>query len=199
MSQERILLNTLGLQYVKPLVYRLNGAKGLSQNIKEFPDQEVEVSSRLSTSTDDAELNSYLGTPVFSDLTLKTNEQDVGLNIQTVLFDVQQSKNIVKTSIQGRPGTVKEYISDGDYEITINGIIVEPFSSAYPVSQVQDFLRLMRHQDSLIAICPFLQLFNVYNVVVESYNLPQQIGFQNQQVFSINAISDEPIELIEDV
>lgn len=198
MAREQMILRGLGLQILKPLVYRLVEPSPLGGAQREFPAQEAEIIESLSTGADDEQVTSYLGTPVFSDLTIKEDEQDEGLNIQTVLFDVQQRKNIVTTTLQGRNGTVKEYISDGDFEVTINGILVEPFSTAYPAGQLKQLMRYMRQGKELIAVSPFLQLFNIYNLVVLSYQMPQQIGFQNQQVFSINCISDEPIELIED-
>ena len=78
---------------------------------------------------------SYLGTPVFSNLdfiggsykNLQGEQIEYeDLRIDTVLFDVSQQKNVVTTEIQGRNGTIKEYISDGDFAINISGLIVQP-------------------------------------------------------------------------
>jgi hypothetical protein len=164
----------------------------------DYEQYEVEVNTRLNTGADDTERLSLLGTPVFSDLWLKENDSDAGLRIDTVLFDVNQTRNIVTTAIQGRNGTVKEYVSDGDYQITVRGFLVENSPYDYPAEQVRELLRLCRVQAAIQAVSPFLQLFQVYDVVITDYRLPQLEGFQNMQPFELVCISDTPIELIED-
>ena len=96
---------------------------------------------------------SYLGTPVFSNLIFEPNPvsgktgtfTDIdgndqtfeGLRIDTVLFQVQRAKNIVKTAVQGKNGTRKEYTSDGDFEVTINGAIMSENPNTYPELDVK--------------------------------------------------------------
>src|SRR6188768_455318 len=106
--------------------------------------------------TDDQIAQSYLGTPVYSNLeflkvsgtsrdnSLDVNGQDNGaevmLRVDTVIIEVMQTKNIVITPIQGQVtggqnengklkifSTVKEYISGGDYMINISGMIVSQY------------------------------------------------------------------------
>jgi hypothetical protein len=93
---------------------------------------------------------------------------------------------------------VKEYVSDGDYQITVRGFLVENSPYDYPAEQVRELLRLCRVQAAIQAVSPFLQLFQVYDVVITDYRLPQLEGFQNMQPFELVCISDTPIELIED-
>ena len=119
-----------------------------------------------------------------------------GLTVNTVLFSVNQSKNIVKTEIQGRNGTVKEYISDGDYDITIQGLLVSKEHDIYPEDEVKKLVEILKVQRSLEVACPYLNdRFDITDIVVETYSLPQKEGFENTQMFEINAVSDEPIEL----
>lgn len=163
----------------------------------DFAGYEVEVNTRFNTGADDTERISYLGTPIFTDLWLKQDDSDTGLRIDTVLMDISQQRNIVTTAVQGRNGTVKEYISDGDYQVTIRGILVEPEPYDYPAEQVRELLRLCRIQAAVQAVSPFLQLFQIYDLVVTDYRLPQIEGYQNMQPFEMTCISDTPIELIE--
>lgn len=188
----------LGLLGVKALVYpiSLNGSGVGAPKGVDIPVQQSEVPTRLNTGTSDADKLSYLGTPVFSDLILKADDQSTGLQIDTVLFDVSMSKNIVKTSIPGRNGTVKEYVNDGDYSISIRGILVS--SVEYPIDEVNELTVLLKEKKALIAISPFLQLFGIYEIVVESYRIPQIEGFQNMQPFELECVSDVPIELVEE-
>lgn len=149
---------------------------------------------------------SYLGTPVYSPLEfLKTagtsldNSLGVGeakgnsevlLRIDTVLFMVSQSKNIVKTPIQGRNGTIKEYISDGDFMIDIRGVIVSPFQEIFPKDEVSLLNELLGLPKSIPIACEFLQIFGIDSIVVEYYNISQKLGSRNEVPFEIQAISD---------
>lgn len=197
MAREQLILNSFGLRAIKPLVYRTATGPGLSQNASDFEEIEVDSNTRMDTGADDQKVLSVLGTPVFADVTLSYEAAGLYLNMSTVLIEVSQTKNIVTTSVQGRNGTIKEYISDGDYLISLRGILVSETSDAYPVNQVQEFIDLMKVQSDLPIVSPFLQLFEIYNIVITDYRLPQVVGYQNQQPFEINCISDEPIELIE--
>jgi CheY-like chemotaxis protein len=197
-SFPRFGVQSLLAQLVKTGVYSKAFGTPPPTRGSNFGEFEVEVNTRLNTGADDTERLSYLGTPVFTDLWLKENDSDAGLRIDTVLMDISQQRNIVTTAIQGRNGTVKEYISDGDYQITVRGILVEPSAYDYPAEQVRELLRLCRVQAAVQAVSPFLQLFQIYDVVITDYQLPQLEGYQNMQPFELTCISDTPIELIED-
>lgn len=150
----------------------------------------------LSIKGDDA--ISSLGTPVFSDLMLQDEESDTELYLSTVLFDVSQEKNIVKTALVGREGTVKEYISLGDYAITVRGVLVGK-NGRYPIDKHNTLVGLMKVNKELFVHSKLLNLtYQVYNVVVENYSIPQVEGMQSQVPFEINLVSDQPIEFIQD-
>jgi len=140
---------------------------------------------------------SELGTPVFSDLIIHKQDQTEaeGIHLVHCIMDVNQTKNIVKTTIQGRNGTVKEYISDGDYIITLRGAIVRTFKSNYPKEEIRIFLDLLKQNKSLKVTGEYLLQFGIYEVVVDSYRMAQETGKQNVQTFEINLSSDTPLLL----
>jgi hypothetical protein len=156
---------------------------------------------------------SYLGTDVFSFFSVinPENQDDpiagsyfdnVGrqitypsINVDTCLFNVSQTKNIVKTQIQGLNGTIKEYISDGDFEITCRGVIVSENPNQYPDAEVDKFLKIMSVPAAIRVTSPFLNNLEIDDVVIESYTLDQTEGFYNSQLFTIKMISEKPIEL----
>lgn len=154
---------------------------------------------------------SYLNTNVFSNLIFEPdpstgatgtftdidgNDQTFsGLRIDTVLFQVAQSKNIVKTAVQGFNGTVKEYTSDGDFEINVVGSIIGENPNEYPEPDVQKLIKLLSIPEPLEITSEFLGFFGITNVVVESFGFQQQSGFRNVQPFTIRMLSDRPIEL----
>ena len=178
-----IINNALQGSRVQPNLY--NGR--IDQNYT--PDEPVAVS--------------MLGTPVYSNLDIQggtyTDNDGNTINypsvtLDAVLFVVTQSKNIVITNVQGRNGSIKEYISDDDYNITITGIIAGG-NNVYPKNEV---LALKKVLDSPVAINVnswFLNQFGVHSFVVKDYNFNQEAGRNSQQSFSISAISDLPVIL----
>ena len=146
---------------------------------------------------------SQLGTPIYSDLTFDAcsytdnngRRIDVDeVNVQTVLITLDQPINIVKTVIQGRDGTVKEYIGKDDMQVTINGIITGK-NGVYPLQKVNDLKAWLDAPISKGLTTWWLDNLGISNVVVSSFQFPQTEGGYSYQVFSISAISDTPVEL----
>lgn len=147
---------------------------------------------------------SYLGLPVFAPLTFKDGSYLTaegkrqtyrGMTLQAVLLNISQSKNVVKTAVAGRNGTVKEYVSDGDYIINIQGVIANSIAE-YPEQDVTRLIDILKVPAAIDVVCPVLQMHGIYSIVIESYNLPSTEGKINVQRFEIEAISDTPIELV---
>ena len=144
------------------------------------------------------------GTPVFDQLIIKTDidalihQEQTGDNyvkFDTALLTVNQSRNIVRTPIQGRNGTVKEYISDGDYEINVVGLIVSPYSGRVPMIDMENIHNILALQNEVVIVSNYLSLFKISYVVVEAYTFEQVEGSLNQIKFTMRLISDEPIEV----
>lgn len=146
---------------------------------------------------------SLLGTPVFDRLTLEAGNYRKdgkaisfkGIEIDAVLFTVNRSKNIVRTQVQGRNGTVKEYISDGDYEVSIAGVLVGQYPRQYPEEDMERLLEICNAQVAIGVQSRFLQLFNITDLVITEREFTQRQGYANTQVFQIRALSDSAIEL----
>jgi hypothetical protein len=132
--------------------------------------------------------------PIYSDITFAagsyTDQNNLTqnyalLNVEDVLITVMNTKNIIKTTLQGRNGTVKEYISDGDFTIKIEGRIYG-----------QELLDICLVPQSINVTSSFLKLFNVEDIVIESYNVDQVEGVRNYQPFTLNCVSDTPLILL---
>ena len=155
-------------------------------------------------SPDKASRNSYFGTPVFSNLQIEPFEYETlqgetisiknGIIVDTVLMSVTQSKNIVSTPIQGRNGTVKEYISDGDFQIDISGFIMSE-SNNYPETDVNELIQICRAPVPIRFVSEFLQWFDINDMVITSFTMPQTEGLRNGQQFTLTCVSDTPVEL----
>lgn len=152
---------------------------------------------------------SELGTPVLSDITLgdrvnganNTWMDSAGVErsfepvtMAAVLLTVAQQKKIVSTEIQGRDGTVKEYIGLGDFEIAINGIITGK-NGVHPREVVRQLKNVLDAPVAIVVSSWYLQNLDVHNVVVSSYEIGQEEGGYSYQKFTIRCLSDAPFEL----
>lgn len=129
---------------------------------------------------------------------VKGNNSGIGvgfyMNLETVIMIVNNPIKVIKTEIQGRDGTVKEYIGKGDASITINAIITGP-NGAYPREEVNRLKQWLDAPVSKEVVSWWLDNLGISNVVIEDYSFPQAQGGYSYQPVTINAISDAPVEL----
>lgn len=187
----------------------INNARRFTRTfINPYPPQRAEDS-------DEPILYSYLGTPIYDTLILKPDgtelasgalgevvqlDQETGLDrnaliLNDVLITITQSKNIVKTPIQGRNGTVKEYISQGDYLIDVQGYIVSKEPNVYPFEQIGLFYDYARLEVQIPVVSKLLGSFDITSMVIEDYRFAQQAGFRNRVPFTMQCSSDQDIEV----
>lgn len=117
------------------------------------------------------------------------------------VITVTQEKNIVSTALQGRNGTIKEYISDGDYSITVDAGInnyVEGddtgASLEYPIDKVIELQKILKLPEALAVQSDFLAVFEIDSVVVKSFYLTQETH-SNRQSIQMILLSDKPYEI----
>jgi hypothetical protein len=183
------LVRTFNLVNVQPLAVRDNPYEG---KINQLDSRDPEL------------YKSALGTPVIIDLLFQSvtytdfnkNRQVTTdeLRLQTVLCTVSRPSIIIKTQIQGKNGTVKEYISKDDYAVTINGIIVGE-NGQYPETEALALQRMAEAPVPIPVVSRFLNALEIYNIVVVDYSMPQTAGGISKQDFTLICISDEPLEL----
>lgn len=117
------------------------------------------------------------------------------VELKSALISIDQTKNIIKTDIEGRPGTVKEYISMSDHVVTISGIISGP-AGVYPELEVLDLKNMLKAPVPIEVVCDHLNRWGIFYVVIESYSIPQEAGGISYQNFFITASEHMPTELI---
>ena len=119
------------------------------------------------------------------------------INLQNILLEVNQRKNIVKTDIQGRNGSFKQYIGDSDFEISVSGLIVakDHKQGVRPEEEIINFLKMCQSPEALTIESVFLDLFEIDTVVVDSYKLIQEEGKLDNQTFTMQLLSDTPVNL----
>jgi hypothetical protein len=187
-----------------PVVILSNTARNLGlENVKVLKAPTTKFQIDQLTQQDVEYYKSSLGTPVYTDLVFEAgqyidennNQQSFDqIKMVTVIVTISQTKNIVKTSIQGRPGTIKEYIGMGDYLISINGVITGP-NGHYPREEVQALKNMLVAPMAIKVTSWYLQLWDIDNIVVDDFGINQEEGGYSYQPFSISASSDTDVQL----
>ena len=111
------------------------------------------------------------------------------------LLSIGLVKTIVETATVGkeRKGTVKEYICTEDYTINIKGVCVnEKDMDIYPTEQVAELKKMFDINEALEVVSnPFLELFEIRNIVLKDIQFDDMAGEQGLQKFTISAVSDQ--------
>ncbi|MDD1525550.1 DUF6046 domain-containing protein [Riemerella anatipestifer] len=140
-------------------------------------------------------------------LEIKINEQSFVFN--EVIMSITQERNIVTTPLQGRDGTIKEFISNGDYVITVDAGVMEGHkqsdnedtevsfqipNNAYPKSALKRLGSILTKPQAIEVQSDFLEVFDIKSVVVKSFLLVQETH-SNRQSMQIQMLSDKPYEI----
>jgi len=133
---------------------------------------------------------SMMGTPVM--FPLKLDDYDMP---NEPLVHVTGNKIIVKTQVAGVQGSVKELVSDDDYMVTIEGLIINEDGDDFPEEISRRIIEICQSPKSLKVQSDFLAMFDIHNLVIENYNFQGVTGNQNVQSYTINALSDRPLTL----
>lgn len=129
-----------------------------------------------------------LGRPYFMDCIID------GVNLPNEpLITFTHKKKIVETVIVGteRRGTVKEFISAGDYNIKIEGICIEPNKKAYPQDQVESIIKLIEKNEALDFTNDLAAYFGVNRIVIKDAGFGNMKGKPYSQSYYLTCVSDE--------
>lgn len=135
----------------------------------------------------------WLGRTVLTDMVVKVPDEGL-LLINDVTVNVSLQKEVVKTALVGRAGTIKEYITDGDYQLSMsvgivatddNGEIIDQ----YPERAIAQLREILERPEALEVSSAFLDLFGITHMVVTGFSA-KQMTHSNRQVIEITALSD---------
>lgn len=113
-------------------------------------------------------------------------EPQVTIQGTNVLVKKQVSKGAVR-------GTIKERWAQGDFNITISGILMGS-NGQYPSEDVKK-LRSFCEAGKILVKSPQMELFSITQIVVEDWAIPFTAG-QANQAYTINAVSDDIYKLL---
>lgn len=108
---------------------------------------------------------------------------------------IQGTNVLVKKQVQKGAvrGTIKERWAQGDYSISISGILMGE-NGQYPDEDVKK-LRAYCEAGKLQVKSPQMELFSITQIVVEDWAMPFTAG-QANQAYTINAVSDDIYKLL---
>ena len=161
--------------------------------LPEIPDQPIGIT--------------YLGTPIWSSLIFKEtkienpdvdpseSESIQELELVSVVMTVEKRKQVIVTKVTNRVGDVKEFISDGDYQVRVQGAIVSQGIATAPRQEAELLDAHLSLGQTLEVASSFLDIFGIESVVILDYSISEVPEYSNQYDFSINMVSDQPIEL----
>lgn len=135
----------------------------------------------------------WLGRYTLTDMVVKVPDEGL-LVINDVTVNVSLQKEIVRTALVGRAGTIKEYITDGDYQLSMTvGIVATDENGGiidqYPERAVAQLREIFERPESLEVSSAFLDLFGITRMVVSGFSA-KQMTHSNRQVIEITALSD---------
>lgn len=112
--------------------------------------------------------------------------------LPNAVISLTGKKTIVETPLTGSVlrGTVKELVSVDDYKIQIRGIIVNTSDEAYPEDYVLRLRELFELRESVSIDSPICELFDIEEMVITDFNLPEIRGM-HYQAYEINGLSDD--------
>jgi hypothetical protein len=192
-NQAKLIIKGFGLGALKPKFYH-NAGDTNQRTLEEIAREEGK----------EGIYNGDFGLPVFDTLTFVGTSYTTldgktitipTINMGVALIEVSQSKNIVTTAIQGRNGTIKEYISDGDFVINIKGVLTSNAQDVYPTELVKQLLSFCAAPISFGVASSILEKFGIQEIVIQEFSFPQVEGMRNIAPFQIQCLSETPFEI----
>jgi hypothetical protein len=176
---------------------------------KDTLESEVNPAYNPNTDPEKEGLVGLLGLPMFATIDIHDiswQEGDVmntarGMVLMDPIVEVELNRNIVTTEITGskRSGTVKEFINNGDYAVTIKGVLAsDPFTDAAKLYPKADVVHLRKLTEAPVAWPVSGRLMNVFgikNLVCKRASWRALPGYENLQAYELQCLSDLPIEL----
>lgn len=184
LQQAKAIALAAGSDYVKTQVF-----KNTFGNVNDYLGKQIQTELKLILPS--YQIEEYnISTKSYT----KKEVSGTEIILDTVLIDVRRSKVIVETSINGMNGTVAEYISNGDFEITISGALVSK-NKSFPEAELKKLLKIIDAPVAIKVESEYLSFFNISEIRISSESYQQREGLYNTQLFSFSAKSNTPLEL----
>lgn len=124
--------------------------------------------------------------------------ENYAIEVPHAMVSVRCAKTIVKTPMVGLEGTVKELINLEDYHIRISGAIVDTDWPEEGINTLHDMFLVNAPLKMTCALTDIFLNSEKKSVVITTLDFPETGGIEHVQLFTMECISDEPFQLIEE-
>lgn len=111
------------------------------------------------------------------------------------MVSVSATKNVSKSSTLGgndlNSTTIKEYMTDPSFTITIDGFLINETANAYPAIEVNRLVSLFRQKQAIQVVSPLLLTMGIHRVVIESMNLKEYEGAIHVQPYTLTCADEK--------
>lgn len=122
------------------------------------------------------------------------------LDIHVCAVGVGVQNTIVKTELINQSGTIKEYISQPDYSVSVSGVLIGYFlkptaqnpMQAKPLEDMKALIKITESKVSVKVVSDTLNLYGITHLSIDSLNMPQELSDINIQKFTMTCLSDNP-------
>jgi hypothetical protein len=149
--------------------------------------------------------SSDFGTPVYANIEFQGRDwldfdgrrrEFPDMQFNEVLVTVNQQKNIIETEIQGSDsGAVLEYVGLRNYNVQCEMIVVG-VNGVYPTQAVRNLKSMLTAPVPIKVNSWYLQNFDIYDLVVREFDIPQVAGGISQQPVTITFSSSNSAILV---
>jgi len=109
---------------------------------------------------------------------------------------ITNTKRIVTTPLVNRRGSVNELVSLGDYEISISGMIIDR-ENDIPEDGLEQIKTVYESQSPISIINPITDFYLEQDdkIIITRMSIPDMVGYQNAQAFSLQCKTDSVLTL----
>lgn len=157
-----------------------------------------QVEQKIASVPEDLRQEALLGVPCYCPVSLRGASEEGWWQLPLdPVVSVRGRNEIVKRSVlkvrtgdKERRGTVKELWSQGDYEVTIAGVLQSGEAGVLPEEAIRRLRGYCECRESVEASSPLLTLFGIRRVAIESFEFPHTAGMESQ-MYSLTCSSDD--------
>jgi hypothetical protein len=115
--------------------------------------------------------------------------------LEIALIEAENAREIVTTPVTGRDGHVHEYMSDGDWDIKISGVLINPLANIPPETLVRALNQFCKAKKEIKVNSTVLSYLDIYSIIIVRPRFIQRRGERNAIDYELYCLSDTPFEL----
>ena len=111
-----------------------------------------------------------------------------------LMISWSRSKKLVETEIDGGDGVVVERYNGGQWEIKMDGLLIEMKQRQFPLAQLTTVTKLFNVNDILAVESEIFDALKIKSIYLTSFNVAMLQGFEDTASISFEGKSIKPVE-----